>query len=454
MVTRPPSVVVIGLGKTGFSCARYLAARGIDFMVVDTRDKPPYWPQLQSLVPEVEVRTGPLDEHLLSQAKKLIVSPGMAISHPAIAAAVDAGVEVSSDIDLFCAAVTAPVIAITGSNAKSTVTTLVGLMAEFADKKVAVGGNLGTPVLELLPDDAEQNETELYVLELSSFQLEVTKSLNAEVATILNISADHLDRYDSLADYRRAKQRIFGGCKKVVVNLDESDTQGLLPADKERVGFTLAQPQQGEYGVINQSDTDYLAFGTEKLMPVSELKIRGRHNVSNALAALAIGDAAGLRKAAMLSALKAFSGLPHRCQWVKQSHGVDFYNDSKATNVGAAVAALEGVGSAISGRVVLIVGGDAKGASFAELVRAANRYCRALILMGRDAESIRLSVIDHGLAMPIEMVESMDQAVWEASRLARSGDAVMLAPACASFDMFDNFEARGNAFVASVRALK
>ena len=455
MITRRPSVVVIGLGKTGFSCARYLASTGTDFVVVDTRQHPPYEAELRSQIPDVEVHTGPLDEQLLCKAETLIVSPGMAVSNPAIAAAIRAGVEVSSDIDLFCGAVEAPVIAITGSNAKSTVTTLVGLMAEQAGKKVAVGGNLGTPVLDLLPQTSgEDDSPELYVLELSSFQLEVTHKLQAEVATILNISADHMDRYESDADYRQAKQRIFRGCRKVVVNLDEPDTQSLLPSDKPTIGFTLQQPEAGQFGVRVQSDTECLALGEKALMTLTDLKIRGRHNLRNALAALALVHSVGLPLAAMVTALQEFSGLPHRCQWVGCHHGVDYYNDSKATNVGAAVAALQGVGAAISGRVILIAGGDAKGASFDGLVPAANQCCRALILMGKDAEQIRSSVIDCGLAMPIEMVETMNQAVFEASNLAREGDAVMLAPACASFDMFKNFEARGDAFIAAVRALK
>lgn len=450
MAVNHPAIIVIGLGKTGLSCARHLAAQGKSFAIADTRSNPPCLSQLRAEQPEVEVLLGPLDKTRLAQARQLIVSPGMPSDHPAIKAAVDAGVTISSDIDLFCQAVTAPVIAITGSNAKSTVTTLVGLMAQRAGKQVGIGGNLGTPVLDLL----QQGPQELYVLELSSFQLEITDQLKAEVSAILNVSPDHMDRYQSLLDYRRAKQRIFRGCRRAVENLDDPQTQALLPAEVAVSKFGLEQPGEGVFGVIEEEGVRYLALGRDKLLAASELKIKGNHNISNALAALAIGRAAGLPMAAMISALRDFEGLPHRCQWVAQKRGVDYYNDSKGTNVGATVAAIEGLGAALEGRLILIAGGESKGAVFNELVAPVKKYCRAVVLIGTDAK-VLAKVLAPGLATHQFIVkkDSMEEAVQQAAEFAVPGDAVLLSPACASFDMFDNFEARGDAFIAAARAI-
>jgi len=446
-MTKRIANIVVGLGKTGFSCVRYLAAQGAELMVVDTRQQPPYLAQLQQQYPDVEVQLGDLNAALLSDAERLIMSPGLALDQPAIQAAIASGTRITSDIDLFCEAVSVPIVAITGSNAKSTVTTLVGLMAEEAGKRVAVGGNLGTPVLELLAD----GEQDLYVLELSSFQLEITELLTAEVATILNISPDHMDRYASFEAYQEAKRRIFNGCAQIVLNQDE----GLLPAPSGSAKLwhysIEGSPRDAcEFGLSQDADERWLMQGDQRLMPVSDVKIKGLHNTSNALAALALGSAVGLPMGAMLQALREFPGLAHRCQWIAQRAGVDYYNDSKGTNVGATVAALNGLGPLHQQGVVLIAGGDGKGADFDDLHQPVWDFCSHLVLLGKDAQRLQDALSEE---VPVSRVTTMTEAVQVAAQQAKAGDAVLLSPACASLDMFANFEARGDAFVRAVEAL-
>ncbi len=318
--------IVVGLGKSGMSLVRYLARRGLPFAVVDTRENPPELATLRAQYPQVEVRCGELDAEFLCSARELYVSPGLSLRTPALVQAAAKGVRISGDIDLFAREAKAPIVAITGSNAKSTVTTLVGEMAVAADKRVAVGGNLGTPALDLLADDIE-----LYVLELSSFQLETCDRLNAEVATVLNVSEDHMDRYDGMADYHLAKHRIFRGARQVVVNRADALTRPLIADTVPCWSFGLNKPDFKAFGLIEEDGQKWLAFQFDKLLPVGELKIRGAHNYSNALAALALGHAVGLPFDAMLGALKAFSGLAHRCQWVRERQGVSYYDDAKAT---------------------------------------------------------------------------------------------------------------------------
>lgn len=437
--------IIVGLGVTGLSVARYLAGRGLPFAVCDTRANPPGLDQLQRFAPMADLYLGELDADLLCSAGELIVNPGIALSTPAIQAALQAGVNVVGDIELFAREASAPVVAITGSNAKSTVTTLVGAMAEQAGKRVAVGGNIGTPALDLL-----DQQPELYVLELSSFQLETTQALNAEVATVLNISEDHMDRYADLAAYHLAKHRIFRGARQVVVNRDDALSRPLVADQLPCWSFGLSRPDFKGFGLIEQDGEKWLAFEFKALLPVSELKIRGAHNQANALAALALGHAVGLPMPAMLQALREFAGLPHRCQWLGQHAGVDYYDDSKATNVGAALAAIEGLGSDLQGKQVLIAGGDGKGADFSALVAPVTRHCRAVVLLGRDAPLLEQVL---GAHVPVQRVDSLEQAVTAAAALARPGDAVLLSPACASLDMFRNFEERGRLFAAAVGRL-
>ena len=437
--------IVVGLGKSGMSVVRHLARRGQPFAVADTRANPPELATLQAQYPHVEVRCGELDVEFLSRASELLVSPGLAVNTPALQAAAARGVKLSGDIDLFAREARAPIIAITGSNAKSTVTTLVGEMAQAAGRKVAVGGNLGTPALDLLNDDVE-----LYVLELSSFQLETTAQLNAEVATCLNVSEDHMDRYAGLPAYHQAKHRIFRGARQVVINRDDRLSRPLLGDDVPVWSFGLGKPDFKGFGLVEESGETHLAFQFEALMPARELRMRGAHNQSNALAALALGHAAGLPFEPMLDTLRRFGGLPHRCQWVGEHGGVNYYDDSKATNVGAALAAIGGLGADIGGKLVLIAGGDGKGADFSALHAPVARYCREVILLGRDA-GLLANVLDG--AAPVHRVQSLEQAVQRAALSAQPGDAVLLSPACASLDMFKNFEERGLLFAAAVEAL-
>jgi UDP-N-acetylmuramoylalanine--D-glutamate ligase len=364
---------------------------------------------------------------------------------PALQAAAANGVKLSGDIELFAREAKAPIVAITGSNAKSTVTSLVGEMAAAAGRKVAVGGNLGTPALDLLNDDVE-----LYVLELSSFQLEITDQLNAEVATCLNISEDHMDRYDGLPAYHQAKHRIFRGARQVVVNRDDRLSRPLVADDLPTWSFGLGKPDFKGFGLFEESGEKYLAFQFDALMPANQLKMRGAHNQSNALAALALGHAVGLPFEPMLATLRNFAGLAHRCQWVAERKGVTYYDDSKATNVGAALAAIDGLGSDITGELVLIAGGDGKGADFSALHSPVSHQCRAVVLLGRDAEQLAAALDG---AAPIHRVQTLQDAVQLAAKLAQSGDAVLLSPACASLDMFENFEDRGRQFAAAVGAL-
>ena len=437
--------IVVGLGKSGMSLVRFLARQGVSFAVADTRENPPELATLRRDYPQVEVRCGELDVEFLCRADELYVSPGLALATPALQAAAARGVKLSGDIDLFARNAKAPIVAISGSNAKSTVTTLVGEMAAAAGKRVAVGGNLGMPALDLLSDDVE-----LYVMELSSFQLETTHQLGAEVATVLNVSEDHMDRYSGLPAYHLAKHRIFRGARQVVVNRQDALTRPLMSDGLPCWTFGLGAPDFKAFGLREENGEKYLAFEFQNLMPVRELKVRGAHNQANALAALALGHAVGLPFDAMLSSLRTFTGLEHRCQWVRELDGVSYYNDSKATNVGAALAAIDGLGMDMDGKLVLIAGGDGKGADFSGLRDSVTRYCRAVVLIGRDADLIADALGD---AVPQVRAASLDEAIAQCRALAQPGDAVLLSPACASFDMFKNYEERGQLFARAVGAL-
>ncbi len=437
--------IVVGLGKSGMSLVRYLARQGVPFAVADTRANPPELATLREQYPQVEVRCGDLDADFLCRAQELYVSPGLSLRVPALVEAAARGVRMSGDVDLFARHAKAPIVAITGSNAKSTVTTLVGDMAKAAGKRVAVGGNLGTPALDLLADDVE-----LYVVELSSFQLETCERLNAEVATCLNVSEDHMDRYDGMADYHLAKHRIFRGAKQVVVNRADALSRPLIADNVPCWTFGTNKPDFKAFGLIEEDGEKWLAFQFDKLMPARELKIRGAHNQSNALAALALGHAVGLPFEPMLQTLREFAGLAHRCQWVRERNGVNYYDDSKATNVGAALAAIEGLGADIDGKLLLIAGGDGKGADFHDLRGPVAQHCRAVVLLGRDAELVSAAI---GNAVPKVRVNTLEEAVEHAADLALPGDAVLLSPACASLDMFKNYEERGRLFAKAVEDL-
>jgi UDP-N-acetylmuramoylalanine--D-glutamate ligase len=435
--------VVVGLGATGLSCARFLHKRGLRFSVVDTRAQPPGLAELRSEMPDVEVFVKDYPEDLVVGAAELIVSPGLAMDAAIVREAVAARVDVIGDIDLFMREATAPVIGITGSNAKSTVTELLGQMARDAALNVGVGGNLGTPALELLGPDRQ-----LYVLELSSFQLERAQSLGLAVAAVLNISADHLDRHGDMPGYRLAKHRIFSGCQKAVVNRNDPLTIPLLSADVEVVSWQMGVPDADGFGLCEQNELEYLCQGSTLLMPVGELSLAGRHNVANALAALALGHCAGLPIAGMTATLRAFKGLPHRCELVAEIDGVRYINDSKGTNVGAAEAALRGLGA--DHNVLLIAGGQGKGADFSQLQKAVALHCKLLVLLGEDAPQMDKAL---SASAPVQRVSSLSEAVAVAADNAVPGDVVLLSPACASFDMFSGYIERGNAFTALVNDL-
>lgn len=439
---RRTKTLIVGLGKTGLSCARFLAAHGEEIAVTDSRERPPGLADLRTLLPDTAVFLGGFSEDALKHADRLVLSPGVAVTTPFITKARALGLPVMGDIELFAHYARAPVVGITGANGKSTVTTLVGLMAEWTGRQVRVGGNLGTPALDLI----EQDEPELYVLELSSFQLEITDSLACVAATVLNLSPDHMDRYPDMKAYAAAKARIFHRCRTAVLNRDDPWVRGMTTHAKHRVSFGLDTPSVGQYGLTKYGAEEWLAKGAERLMPAAELALHGRHNLANALAALALGEAAGLPLEAMRGALREFRGLPHRMEYVATVEEVSYYDDSKGTNVGATLAAVQGV----TRPLVLIAGGDGKGQDFAPLADAIAGKARAVVLLGKDAGLIERAF--KGKA-EIRRVADMDAAVRAAAELAQAGDCVLLSPACSSLDMFENFEHRGRVFAAAVRRL-
>ena len=436
--------VVVGLGVTGMSCARYLRRRGVPFSVVDTRPDAPGLEEFRRAMPEVPVYAGAYPPGLVAAAAELVVSPGVAMDDPLVAQARAAGVSIVGDIDLFVREAAAPVVGITGSNAKSTVTELVGQMARDAGLNVGVGGNLGTPALDLLDP-----ERALYVLELSSFQLERAGELGLAVATVLNITPDHLDRHGSMPSYHLAKHRIFRGCRKVVVNGDDPLTIPLLGPGVEVISWRLGKPQLQGFGVVEDAGEETLCQGLTPLLPRRELGLVGRHNVANALAALALGYAAGLPLAGMVATLRRFRGLPHRCQQVAELGGVTYVNDSKGTNIGATIAALEGMGAGRN--ILLIAGGQGKGADFTQLQPAVARHCKLVLLLGEDAPALQTALEGHA---PVTRVASMAEAVTIAAARAGAGDVVLLSPACASFDMFTDYANRGDVFSEAVARLR
>jgi len=466
--------IILGLGATGFSCVSHLVSRGDAVFVLDTRDKPPFASELQKKFPQVPYAFGDFDPALLDKATEVIVSPGVPLQDPFILAAKDKGICVIGDIECFARVNRKPVIAITGSNGKSTVTTLVGEMAKAAGVNAQVAGNIGVPVLNTIDDP----NTALFIVELSSFHLEVTNSLKPLAATVLNVSEDHMDRYGCFAEYVCAKQHIYTNAQYIVANRDDMHT---LPIDHApTVTFGASNPQLGEFGLKKMEDEWFLALGEETLLPTNELKITGKHNWQNVLAALALGQAANFPLSTMLDAAKAFTGLPHRCQLIREEGGVRWYNDSKATNVGACLAAVDGLAENTEGNIILIAGGTGKGADFSPLCDVMGEPVRELVLLGEAAEEIKSVVLSGSYdkesirsvsdmdgavekvdqlvksedAVNIHTVGDMREAVIKAQQLALPGDTVLLAPACASFDMFNNFEHRGDVYTDLVRNLK
>ena len=446
LIQRGGLKVVAGLGISGVSAVNYLHQQGYQVAVTDSRQTPP---GIEQIPVDVRKSFGVLDQELLLQAEEIILSPGLAPQLPEIQAAIAQGIPVVSDIQLLRRATDVPIIAITGSNAKSTVTTLVGEMAKNAGKKVAVGGNLGRPALDLLHDDPE-----LIVLELSSFQLETTTHLGAEVAVVLNMSEDHLDRHGDMVGYHAAKHRIFQGCHQFVFNRDDGLTRPLVADNIPCISFGLNAPDLKQYGVLRDSQGKmFLAKGTTRLLDSSEMYMQGSHNVANALACLALGESVGLPLDVMLDTIKHFKGLEHRCQYVDEKQGVRYYNDSKGTNVGATLAAINGLGQALAphqAKVVTILGGQGKGQDFKPLSNALSQYARHVVLIGEDANKIASALASD---IEVSFATTLKAAVKEAQSHAEQGDAVLLSPACASFDMFKSYNDRGEQFVQCVQQL-
>ena len=450
------NVLVLGLGDTGMSCARWLAARGARVSVADSRDAPPNSSRLAELLPQVPLYTGPFEDARLQAAEMLVVSPGVPLADPAVARAIAAGVEVVGDVELFARAIAAlntqrehpmRVIAITGSNGKSTVTAMCGDMCRMAGLTVCVAGNIGLPVLDALYE-IEQGiapAPQVWVLELSSFQLETTSSLSADAATVLNLSEDHMDRYPDMDAYAAAKSRIFSGHGVQVLNRDDARSMAMALPSRNVVSFGLDRcPKDKNFGLCE----DELCLGGDMLMPLAALSVAGLHNAANALAALALTRALGLPMEKLLRGLVHFKGLPHRVEKVAEIGGVTYYDDSKGTNVGATEAALYGMGNR---KAVVILGGDGKGQDFSPLKAAVESNARAVLLIGRDAARIAAAI--SGSGVETRQVGSLQEAVEAAQRLAQPGDAVLLSPACASFDMFRNYIHRAEAFIEAVKKL-
>ncbi len=438
-------ILIVGLGATGLSCARFLNAQGAEIAVTDSRTTPPGLETLRNELPDIAVFVGGFDAEAFMRADCLVVSPGVSLREPLIVEARARGVEILGDVEIFAHYARAPVVAITGSNGKSTVTALLTDMAREAGLKTAMGGNIGTPVLDLLTE-----QPDLYVLELSSFQLETTSSLEPAAAVILNISEDHMDRYSSLSDYTAAKVRIYHGGGALVINRDDArvrSTLAMVQLGRPVVRFGLDQPANDDFGLCQHEGETWLCQGETRLLPEQALRIKGRHNTANALAALALGKVMGLDRAAMLKVLQRFSGLPHRCQWVRERRDVIWYNDSKATNVGATLAAIKGIPA---NKLVLIAGGQGKAQDFTPLRDAVAANCRAVVLLGEDAGQLQQALTG---TVPLLMVNSLNEAVTEAANLAQADDAVLLSPACASFDMFKSYMARGESYIQAVEAL-
>lgn len=436
--------LVAGLGKTGHSIARYLQRRNKAFAVFDTRLEPEGLEEFNSEFPGVDVYLHTIPETLYAKLTEIISSPGVSLDADVMHKAIDLGIPIVGDIECLAREILAPVVAITGTNGKSTVTTLVGEMAKKSGLTVAVAGNIGTPVLDLLDNGIDYD---LWVLELSSFQLELTYSLAPLAATILNVSPDHLDRHHSLEAYVQAKQRVYRHAKTVLYNRSDEKT---LPIHtlSNILSYGLSAPSSNDWGIIDDGEP-YLCQGSDKIMPINSLYIKGLHNWENALAACAIAELVGISRRDMVSVLEEFKGLPHRTQWVRTMGGVDFINDSKGTNIGATVSAISGIGGSVKGKIVLIAGGQGKGADFTELRIPVGEYVRSIVLIGEDADKLEKALAD---VVDITRASSLDEAVDLAALKAMPGDVVLLSPACASLDMFHDFNHRGQVFTQVVNA--
>ena len=436
--------LIFGLGATGQSVARWWRQQGLAFAALDTRAERADDAAAVADINRDNAAFGDVDAAFVDHCTEMIVSPGVALDHPLIERAREQGCRVRGDIDLFMEAAQAPVVGITGSNGKSTVTSILGAMIAACGVKVAVGGNLGRPALDLLAD-----EPDLYVLELSSFQLERSETLSLALATVLNVSADHLDRYASLTDYHRAKHVIHKQVGHVVANRDDPLTIPLVPEDTPVTWWRSGEPDLNEFGLLKHDGVTWLCRGPERLVCADELQLAGRHNHLNVLAALALGSALKMPLEGLIEGAKQYRGLPHRCQLISQLNGVRFIDDSKGTNIGATAAALEGLAGA--GQIWLIIGGQGKGQDFSLLKPVLARIDVRLLVMGEATDQIRG---DLGEDTPMDVMSSLEDAVNHSAASAKPGDIVLLSPACASFDMFSSYVERGERFQAAVAALE
>ncbi len=460
LITTDQKRLIIGMGQTGLSCARFLTAKGLSFDLCDTREVLPNQEAIEAEFSQCNILNGELDGKLLAQYQELIVSPGIAISEPAIKFAKQQGSRIRGDVDLFAEFVTKPVIGITGSNGKSTVTTLVGEILAAAGHKPAICGNIGIPVLDVLLND---DNYQCYVVELSSFQLETTHHLAAEVACVLNLSEDHMDRYDSMMAYHQAKHRVFQGCRSIVINREDTLTQPLVSEAMPKKSFGLAMAEnpvaaKNQYSIadikVDDMSAEYLMFEQQAIFPTAELRIKGRHNQLNALAAIALIESLpepfNVSKNQLHKVLSSFTGLPHRCAWVAEQDGIEYFNDSKGTNVGSTLAAIEGLAQPTVKNIILIAGGVGKDQDFEPLADACQQSVKQAQLFGRDAALIaeRLDKV-----CDVTVVETLEQALIQARKTATAGDVILFSPACASFDQFANYVKRGEVFEQLVAEL-
>ena len=436
--------VIVGLGKTGLSCFRYLSNQGLNVAITDSREEPPELLELRAEFESASVYLGQINEQVLLASDQIILSPGVSLDNKSIKLSIENNIPVFGDIELFCQKAQAPIIAVSGSNGKSTVTTIVAEMTRLAGLKTYVGGNIGIPALDLLSDSSP----DLYVLELSSFQLETTYSLNAHASVVLNVSPDHMDRYSSLKDYANTKKRIYSGQGLMVLNKDEEYIHSIMDSKRDTIYFSLGAPEGENFGLINHNNEVWLSQGNEKIINKNQLKIKGEHNISNALAAMALAGAVNVPTNIMADVLKNFTGLEHRCQLVREIDNVSWYNDSKATNVGACIASITGLCEL--GNIILIAGGDSKGADLSGLNPIVKKYIKRVFLFGIDANKLADVM---GSDVDKEFVNNMNEAVKGASKIADPDDIVLLAPACSSLDMYKNYQQRGDAFISAIDAL-
>jgi UDP-N-acetylmuramoylalanine--D-glutamate ligase len=461
--------LVLGLGETGLSMARFLDRRGARVRVADSRDAPPGLAQLGKAVPRAELALGAFRDASFEGIDLIAISPGVPLATPQVRAAAARGTVVVGDIELFAQALRAgpggtaaaprrgrsQVLAVTGTNGKTTVTALAGAMCKRGGLATEVAGNIGPAALDALMQCEDTRRTpEVWVLELSSFQLETTRTLNPFAAAMLNLSEDHLDRYEGMAGYARAKARIFRGEGIQVLNRDDAGSMGMAVAGRKQVSFGLDAPRRAEdFGLLRMDGDLWLAQGATPLLAAKEFPLAGLHNAANALAALALARALGEPYPPLLTALRDFKGLPHRLEKVAEIDGVAFYDDSKGTNVGSTVAALNGFAELTDrgARVVLIAGGEGKGQDFTPLAAPVSRHARSVVLIGRDAGQIERALAASGAS--VVRAASMEAAVAQARAQAQPGDVVLLSPACASFDMFRNYPHRGEVFTECVRKL-